>query len=463
MPVSRPAIQQTPRSTTYRLHEFDPSSYDWDDWEILFDTYIDVEGITDDTKKRNLLITALSVQPFKTLISICKPKKPNECSFQEILQKLRTNYTRVTFSSTERIKFFATRQDSSQTLTDFANGLRDNTVTCNFPVDFYEQALITAFVGGLRNDHIRQHLMQQNLETFEQTLSTARTFESVLIQGANVKRDLSEDFSVMKIHERRKQNTNLLNDQSICLSCGSSDHARSKCRFRNVTCHKCNKEGHIAKVCRSNITSNESNVNTISSATRKRTTGEQPIQVVTYIDGLEVKFELDTGSPITIINENIWNKMGKPNLQSVKSVHNSFSGHSIPLKGEKMVMVNYRGLRTRLRILVGDKNRNNILGRNWINALHLNEISLGELINNNKVPHVNAKISNLNEFMHSHNDIFKEGLGCCKMKTHLYNKYSSTPHVSSSDQRSQRCRSSSIFKEPVRELIEENLKRRSVM
>ncbi|CAF5167476.1 unnamed protein product, partial [Rotaria magnacalcarata] len=65
MPVSRPAIQQTPRSTTYRLHEFDPSSYDWDDWEILFDTYIDVEGITDDTKKRNLLITALSVQPFK--------------------------------------------------------------------------------------------------------------------------------------------------------------------------------------------------------------------------------------------------------------------------------------------------------------------------------------------------------------------------------------------------------------
>ncbi|CAF4324234.1 unnamed protein product [Rotaria magnacalcarata] len=97
MPVSRTAIQQTPRSTTYHLHEFDPSSYDWDDWELLCDTYIDIEGITDDTKKRNLLITALSVQPFKTLISICKPKKPNECSFQEILQKFRTNYTRVTF------------------------------------------------------------------------------------------------------------------------------------------------------------------------------------------------------------------------------------------------------------------------------------------------------------------------------------------------------------------------------
>ncbi|CAF3399832.1 unnamed protein product [Rotaria socialis] len=325
------------------------------------------------------------------------------------------------------MNFFATRQDSSQNLTDFANGLRDNTVTCNFPVGFYEQALITAFVGGLRNEHvIRQHLMQQNLEMFEQTLNSARTFESVLIQGANVKRDLSEDFSVMKIHER-------LVDLLIMLD-------------RNVV------------IVTLRVTNATKKVTLLNSATRKRTTGEQPIQVVTYIDGLDVKFELDTDSPIAVINENIWNKMGKPNLQSVKSVHNIFSGHSIRLKGEKMVMVNYRGLRVRLQILVGDKNRNNILGRNWINTLHLNETSSGELINDSKVLHVNSTISNLNELVHSYNDIFREGLGCCKMKIHLHNKYSSTSHVSSSDQLSQTCGRSSILKEPVRELIEENLK-----
>ena len=61
------AFEHGPRSNTYRVHEFDPTSYDWDDWEVLFNTYIDVEGVTDDTKKRNLLITALAVQPLKTL------------------------------------------------------------------------------------------------------------------------------------------------------------------------------------------------------------------------------------------------------------------------------------------------------------------------------------------------------------------------------------------------------------
>ncbi|CAF4732150.1 unnamed protein product, partial [Rotaria sp. Silwood2] len=220
MSLNRTTVEQPIRSNTYRLHEFDPTSYDWNDWEILFDTYIDVEGITDDNKKRNLLITALGVQPFKTLISVCKPKKPTECTYSEIIQKLRTNYARVTFSSTERITFFATRQESSQTLTDFANSLRDKSVTCKFPNDFYEDALIAAFVGGLKNEHVRKHLMQQNLETFEQTLNTARIFESVLIQGANVKGELSEELSVLEIQKHDKQSTNVHHKFS-CSSCGS--------------------------------------------------------------------------------------------------------------------------------------------------------------------------------------------------------------------------------------------------
>ena len=147
------------RTTTCRLHEFDPSLYDWEDWEILFGTFVDVESISDANKKRNTLITALGVQPFKTLISLCKPKKPTEHTYEEIIQKLRTNYARVTFPSTERIKFFASRQEASVTLMDFANSLRNEATVCVFPSDFYEQALITAFVGGLHNDQVRKHLM----------------------------------------------------------------------------------------------------------------------------------------------------------------------------------------------------------------------------------------------------------------------------------------------------------------
>ena len=168
------------------------------------DTYIDVEGITEDVQKRNILIASLGVVPFKTLIALCKPKKPTDYSYKELVIKLSTNYTRVTFASTERIKFFQTKQERSQSLQEFANLLRGKTTTCNFPAAFYEEALITAFVGGLTNEYVRKHLMQQNLESFEKTVNIARTIESVLIQGANVKSDVSEDLSLLKIHKQDK-------------------------------------------------------------------------------------------------------------------------------------------------------------------------------------------------------------------------------------------------------------------
>ncbi|CAF5119716.1 unnamed protein product, partial [Rotaria sp. Silwood1] len=125
----RVTLEQQLRSITNTLHEFDPNSYDWEEWEVLFDTYLEVQGITEDSKKRNLLITALGVQPFKTLISICKRKKPTGCNYPELIEKLRSNYARITFPSIERIKFFGKRQEAPQTLTDFANDLRDKSTT----------------------------------------------------------------------------------------------------------------------------------------------------------------------------------------------------------------------------------------------------------------------------------------------------------------------------------------------
>lgn len=72
----------------------------------------------------------------KTLISIGKPKKPTDCEYKVLLEKWRSNYARVSFASTERMKFFAFRQDSALTLTMFENKLRDKATKCDFPLDF---------------------------------------------------------------------------------------------------------------------------------------------------------------------------------------------------------------------------------------------------------------------------------------------------------------------------------------
>ena len=381
-----------------------------------------MEGISDANKKRNTLITALGIQPFKTLISLCKPQKPTDHTYEEIIQKLRTNYARMTFPSTERIKFFASRQQSSISLMDFANSLRNEATGCAFPSDFYEQALITAFVGGLHNDQVRKHLMQHKLESFEKTINDARTFESILVQGTKMTKG-DEEFSVMRIQKTHKQTPNS-HSKATCLSCGSTDHERSKCRFKNVTCHQCKKEGHIAKVCRSRTTSSK-HVDTICSVSLDR--NDQPIRLRIRLDDHPIDFELDTGSPITIISKDTWIKMERPPLLPVKSTYNSFSGHTVRLKGEKQVKVSYNDTHIPLRVFVTDDHRNNILGRDWIRRLRLDERPLRDLMTNVSVCHIQPEANQLNQMIEQHKAIFKEGVGLCTVKAHLHVKPDCTP------------------------------------
>ncbi|CAF5148798.1 unnamed protein product, partial [Rotaria sp. Silwood1] len=115
---------------------------------------------------------------------------------------------------------------------------------------------------------------------------------------------------------------------------------------------------------------------------------DHPIQIPIQIDAVQVNFELDTGSRITIINEYVWKLMGKPKLHPVKLTYNSFSGHPIPFKGEKMIKVNYNDRCAQLPLVICDNNRNNILGRNWINVLHLSNKTLDAIVSDSSIQNI---------------------------------------------------------------------------
>ncbi|CAF0930179.1 unnamed protein product [Adineta ricciae] len=408
--------------TSNQLHKFDPTLFDWNEWEILFDTYLAVEGVSDDSKKRNLLITSLDVQPFKTLVSICKPSKPTTLTYLEVITKLRTNYAKVTFSSTERIKFFALKQEVSQSLTDFANILRNKATACDFPAVFYEQALITAFVGGLRDKHVRKHMMQKNLKTMEATINSAKTIESVLIEGASTQGRTSDELEVNKGHKQDIQEANS-NQKIACASCGSHDHARSTCRFRKLICRTCKKQGHIAKVCRSSTSDDEKTINSVLVATVQNGSSNQSYEIQMSIDDIPVTLQLDTGSPRTLLTESVWVNMGKPRLKRIQMGLHSFTGHQLTLKGEKTVNVEYNGKSIQLPVFIVNGFANNILGRDWIYALNLNARSLNEIASMNSLPDMDLDTQNLSNMVIDYSDELKRGLICDGDQAELHIKH----------------------------------------
>ena len=52
-----------------------------------------------------------------------------------------------------------------------------------------------------------------------------------------------------------------------------------------------------------------------------------------------------------------------------------------------------------LRISVGDADQNDTLGHNWINALHLNEATLHNIIYHDKLLNVDSNIENLSDLI----------------------------------------------------------------
>lgn len=184
---------------------------------------------------------------------------------------------------------------------------------------------------------------------------------------------------VNKVKYRYKSSKEANANKTTCSSCGSSDHLRTNCRFRQVSCHKCQKQGHIAKVCKSVGHLKKANVNSVRTYTVKQTNGIGSIVISLSLGSKMVKFQLDTGSSWSLITEQTWNEIGQPVLDFCPMKLNSFTGHSIQLKGQSMLDVLWNGKHFRLIALVAKGTTTNLLGLDWITTLRLDTKSLNEI------------------------------------------------------------------------------------
>ena len=249
----------TPRfiQATSRPPEFDSDVLEFETWLIKFENFLTLSNIEDMSLKRALLIESLGTRPFHTLISLCRPKVPKEFKYDELIEKLKKNYQRITFKSTERCKFFSVKQTPGQSLTDFANIIKDISVKCQFPEIFYEDALITAFVTGLSDEALRRQLLQKDLKAFDSTVELARTAETIISSTLNCTNTMvNKTINTQNRNPSRNQGNNP-NSIKPCYGCGGH-HLRDKCRFKDAICYNCGKKGHISKVCKSSSSANSS-------------------------------------------------------------------------------------------------------------------------------------------------------------------------------------------------------------
>lgn len=430
-------IKQTKQSKLnfYHIEPFDSSVITWNTWRIKFQACLQISNIEDSGIKVALLISNLNGQALETLINICKPKAPSDFTVDELLQKLDKNFKDVTFTISERCNFFKMTQ-SSNNINIFALNLKQQADKCQFPPDFYEEALITSFVMNIASSEVRTVLLQKEFKTFIECVELAKTLSGALEISKVQSTDSSvHNISGSKCFTKRQQNTshgkNATKNSSKkfkCRNCGVT-HGINECAAYGKECYICKKLNHFAKQCRSkgqnsrekdtshyisdifNMTTNEKTVHDIT----------ERIRLLVNINGRSkpTEFELDCGSKNTILSESSWIACGKFPLNKSNVKLQSYSGHEVKVLGEAEVEATWKGITKKLPIVVARaSNEKNLLGLAWnkpLLNLHLDKYSCFSVSEEKEreinIPQNNVKLQQiLNQFP----KLFQDGIGHCK-------------------------------------------------
>ena len=400
----------------------------------------EVVQLAAEKKKVATLLTLVGPETYLLLKSLVSPQRPVDLSFDEITARLKSHLTPRRLIVAERFKFHQRTQKDGEAIATFAAELRRLASTCNFG-EFLSEALRDQLVCGIRTSSTQRKLLSEE-RSFEQAMQMALADEVADSEAKQIapKHDsTSNTVPVDVVHKyqsrvekkfpEHQRNDNAVNaTRKRCYRC-NGNHTQQQCRFKDATCHFCQKRGHIAEACRKK--NGETHLVSTTHETDERDeysdyslyhvtsgpTSHQPIEVGVQMDGKSVKMLVDTGAGVSIINETTYRELWShpPKLQSTDVNLTSYTGQSVPVLGQIDVVTQYKQQSAHVPIIVVSGTRKNLLGRNLLSQLKLD---WGEIM------HVCKRDPVQSGLLAEVPGVFSEGLGKLKdvqVKIHVKN------------------------------------------
>ena len=391
--------------------EFDDSKEEWIQYVERLDHFYEANGITENDKKRAILLTTIGPVTYKTLRNVVMPRKPGEMSYQDLVAAMKTHYRPTPSEIVQRFRFNSRFRHPGESVSMFVSELRSLAEHCNFE-NTLEVMLRDRLVCGINDPNTQRRLLSEVNLTFQKAFEIAQGLESAVqnlktLQGSQV-------LPSEEIHKVEK----IVSTHVSCYRCGKSNHSSFNCRFKTARCYNCGKFGHIKEVCRGKAIPNkiqylqkersqmevtedkdEYDLFTITS-----TQARKPILTTVEVYGKSLTMEIDTGASFSVISYNTYdNNFKSIPLEDTKISLKTYSGEKLKIHGIVGVDVRYEEQVAHLPLLVVGVDGPSLMGRDWLAVFRLNwkEIYYVE----------NCSIQSV---LQRFTDVFKEGLGTLK-------------------------------------------------
>ncbi|CAF4914829.1 unnamed protein product, partial [Rotaria socialis] len=226
------------------LHAFDSQTSAWESYRDRINFYFKANRIDTDDDKKALFLWSVGDTTYNLLESLISPRSltDDDTKFADLIKLLDIHYEDTKNIMTSTYDFYSCYQKTEQ---------------------------------------------DPDLATTEKIIQLAeRLQEDVRHFGSPVHHT---DFTVAKLHNHQskpyKQQHNSYKKESCqsCGTCGSNNHLRSQCKYREFICNFCKRSGHLEK--------------------KSKQSTEYSPTILLKVNGNDFKFELDTGTFNTIISE----------------------------------------------------------------------------------------------------------------------------------------------------------------
>ena len=105
---------------------------------------------------------------------------------------------------------------------------------------------------GLHNELIQKRLLSEPDLSLAKASEIALAMEAAAKGTLELQGNINKESEVNKINKDGERVPKVKDDvksKSHCYRCGGNTHEAAECYFRNESCQKCGKQGHIQRVC----------------------------------------------------------------------------------------------------------------------------------------------------------------------------------------------------------------------
>uniref|UniRef100_A0A183C855 RNA-directed DNA polymerase n=1 Tax=Globodera pallida TaxID=36090 RepID=A0A183C855_GLOPA len=434
---------------------------DFEEWMDRFQFAIECTAPNlEEAAKVKLLMTKLSPAAFGEYKRSCLPEEITQFGFNETKKRLQNLFSRPNSLAMDRYDCLKACREEGEELGVFINRLKVLFRKFRYSELNEDQFKCLVLLSALKAPNeakLRQYILSRLTMEETKTPKTAKLFETVTEELFTMLKTESE----VKMLEQARPKINAVQQKqskptlfkkenwakpnisrsayngkppkSNCYRCGALHWAQNCPEFHHV-CKKCNGKGHTEKMCekiqafRQNkkAKSPKMNMLRLPVAHINSLNSSKLLRAEIKTNGTPIKFILDTGADINVIDEKSYKIIGSPPVEKCSEEAILFDGSRCTFLGKGTTTFQFNEIQSVQQFYVAKCGALNLLGAATLDEFGFlqgmkNMLSGNTTINQISSQNIEAKIKEtITNLPQKFAQVFSEGLGLCtKMNAHL--------------------------------------------